>query len=63
MRFDFEFPPSYVHCLEACERSHRTLEERLSSYVNKNGNDPTKSTCHTSNGAPGVLYAVIGDFV
>ena len=35
-----EFTPSYVHhCLGACERSHGTLEERLSSYVNKNSNN------------------------
>ena len=32
--------PGYVHhCLGACERSHRTLEERLSSYVSKNSNN------------------------
>jgi hypothetical protein len=35
-----EFTPSYIHhCLGACDRSHRTLEERLSSYVNKNSNN------------------------
>ena len=35
-----EFTPSYVHhCLGACERSHMTLEERLSFYVNKNSNN------------------------
>ena len=35
-----EFTPSYIHhCLGACDRSHRTLEERFSSYVNKNRNN------------------------
>ena len=36
LQINQEFTPSYVHhCLGAVERSHRTLAERLTSYVSK----------------------------
>lgn len=32
-----EFTPSYIHhCLGACERTHRTLAEKLTPYVHSN---------------------------
>ena len=31
-----QFTPSFAHhCVGACERMHRTLEERLTPYVDK----------------------------